>query len=44
VKDKENYLMKGDDGKNYIIRAAAGKEGLIIMDKNGVIYPKMKGK
>ncbi len=44
VKDKENYLMKGNDGKNYVIRAAAGKEGLIIMDKNGVIYPKMKGK
>ena len=44
VKDKDNYLMKGNDGKNYLIKATAGKEGLIIMDKNGVIYPKMKGK
>lgn len=40
VMDKSNYLMKGDDGKNYIIRANAGQEALIIMDKSGVIYPK----
>ena len=40
VMDKSNYLMKGDDGKNYIIRAKAGQEALIIMDKSGVVYPK----
>ena len=38
--DKSNYLMKGEDGKNYIIRAKAGQEALIIMDKSGVVYPK----
>ncbi len=40
VMDKSNYLMKGEDGKNYIIRAKAGQEALIIMDKSGVVYPK----
>ena len=40
VMDKSNYLMKGDDGKNYIIRAKAGQEALIIMYKSGVVYPK----
>ena len=40
VMDKDNFLLKGNDGKNYVIRAAAGKEGLVIMDNKGVIYPK----
>ena len=40
VMDKDNFLLKGNDGKNYVIKATPGKEGLVIMDKNGVIYPK----
>ena len=44
VKDKEAFLMKDQDGKNYIIKATPGKESILIMDKKGVIYPKVAAK
>lgn len=40
VMNKDNYLMKTDDGNIYIINATKGAEQLSIMNGNEIIYPK----
>lgn len=38
VMQKDNYLMKDESGKAYIIKTTAGSEELTIMDKKQIIY------
>ncbi len=44
VMQKDNYLMKADDGKVYILSTVAGKEALTIMNKKDIIYHGENGK
>ena len=39
-----NYLMKGDDGKVYVINSKAGAEQLTIMDNKNIVYNGGNGK
>lgn len=44
VKQGENYLMKDDEGKNYIIKSTPGSEEITIMDSKSIIYHGSNGK
>ena len=44
VMQKDNYLMKADDGQVYIIKSTAGNEELTIMNENKIIYHGANGK
>ncbi len=38
VMQKDNYLMKDENGVNYVISTAPGKEEIVIMDKKNITY------
>ena len=42
VMQADNYLMKGDDGKVYIINAAAGAEQFTIMNDKEILHHSAK--
>lgn len=44
VLQKDNYLMKDDEGNNYIIKANAGAEEITIMNSTSIIYHGANGK
>ena len=44
VMQKENYLMKDDSGKVFIIKSTPGSEELTILNDNKIIYHGANGK
>ncbi len=38
VMQKDNYLMKAEDGQVYVIKSTAGSEELTIMNQNKIVY------
>ena len=40
----DNYLMKDDEGQNYIIKGASGSEEITIMNSKAIVYHGANGK
>lgn len=44
VMQKDNYLMKANDGQVYLVKSTPGSEELTIMNQNKIIYHGTNGK